>query len=105
MAEAVRLSGPWVVCEKGCAECCLGPFPITQLDAWRLRQGLAQLERSDPGRAAKVRQRAGEGVARVADSPGALTSGFRDEEGDGEARFAPLPDEESCPALAPATLT
>ena len=48
MAEAARLGGAWVVCEPGCAECCMGPFPITQLDAWRLRQGLAELERRDP---------------------------------------------------------
>jgi len=37
MAEATRLSGSWLVCKAGCAECCLGPFPITQLDARRLR--------------------------------------------------------------------
>ena len=41
MAEAARLGGAWLVCRPGCAECCLGPFPITQLDARRLREGLA----------------------------------------------------------------
>jgi Fe-S-cluster containining protein len=105
MAEAVRLSGAWVVCEPGCADCCLGPFPITQLDAWRLRQGLAELERRDPERAARVRNRAREAVARLADYPGDLTTGILDEGEDAEERFAALPDEEYCPALDPATLT
>src|ERR1039458_2452775 len=79
MAEAARLSGAWVVCEPGCADCCLGPFPITQLDAWRLRQGLAQLERRDPERAARGRRRSREAVARMADFPGDLTTGIPDE--------------------------
>jgi Fe-S-cluster containining protein len=105
MAEAVRLAGAWVVCKPGCAECCLGPFPITQLDAWRLRQGLAQLERRDPLRAARVRRRSRESVARMADFPGDLTTGILDEDEEAEERFAALPDEEYCPALDPEALT
>ena len=105
MAEAVRLGGAWVVCEAGCAECCRGPFPITQLDARRLREGLAQLERHDPERAARVRRRSRESVARLADFPGDMTTGILDEDEDAEERFAALPDEEYCPALDQATLT
>jgi len=105
MAEAARLGGAWVVCEAGCAECCRGPFPITQLDARRLREGLAQLERHDPERAARVRRRSRESVARLADYPGDSTTGILDEDEDAEERFAALPDEEYCPALDPATLT
>jgi len=105
MAEAARLSGAWVVCEPGCAECCVGPFPITQLDAWRLRQGMAQLERRDAERAARVRLRARESVAQMTDFPGDLTSGILDEDEEAEERFAALPDEGYCPALDPATLT
>ncbi len=105
MAEAVRLGGAWVVCEPGCAECCRGPFPITQLDARRLREGLAQLERHDPERAARVRRRSRESVARLADYPGDSTTGILDEDEEAEERFAALPDEEYCPALDPATLT
>jgi len=37
LAEAARRSGPWLLCRPGCAQCCLGEFPITQLDAARLR--------------------------------------------------------------------
>ena len=94
MAEAARLSGPWVVCRPGCAECCLGPFPITQLDARRLRNGLAQLELHDPLRAARVRLRAHEALARRPDFPGDRTSGILGEDEESEDRFAALPDEE-----------
>jgi Fe-S-cluster containining protein len=54
-AEAVRRSGARVVCRPGCCECCLGPFDITQQDAARLRQGLAELE---PARAGPIVERA-----------------------------------------------
>ena len=47
LAEAARKSGPWLVCRPGCTGCCMGPFPITQLDARRLREGLAELESRD----------------------------------------------------------
>jgi len=58
LAEAVRLGGSRLACRPGCTECCMGPFPITQLDARRLREGLGELEASDPGRARNVRERA-----------------------------------------------
>jgi Fe-S-cluster containining protein len=78
MAEAARKSGPWLVCRPGCNDCCKGPFPITQLDARRLREGLAELESRDPQRAARVRQRARQPV---------------------------VTDDDPCPALDPSTGT
>ena len=63
-AEAARKSGPWLLCRPGCTQCCMGEFAITQLDAERLRGGLCELEAGDPERAARVRQRAKEAVAR-----------------------------------------
>jgi Fe-S-cluster containining protein len=78
LAEAARKSGPWLVCRPGCTECCMGPFPITQLDARRLREGLAELERHDRQRAARIRERARQAVAT---------------------------DDEPCPALDPSTGT
>ena len=105
MAEAVRLSGPWVVCRPGCAECCIGPFPITALDAWRLKQGMAELDRQDPLRAERVRQRARQAIERLADYPGDLTTGILDDDEEAEDRFAALPDEAYCPALDPQSLT
>jgi Fe-S-cluster containining protein len=76
MAEAARKSGAWLVCRPGCWECCVGPFPITQADARRLRAGLAELEAGDAARAARVRWRAAAATER---------------------------DDEPCPALDPET--
>jgi Fe-S-cluster containining protein len=77
-AEAARKSGPWLICRPGCTQCCFGSFEITPLDAWRLKQGLADLEAKDPDRAQRVRER---------------------------ARRAPIdPDDDGpCPALDPAS--
>lgn len=64
LAEAARRSGPWLLCRPGCAQCCLGDFSITGLDAARLRRGLAELETREPQRAARVRRRAQQAAAR-----------------------------------------
>ncbi|HEX3155445.1 MAG TPA: YkgJ family cysteine cluster protein, partial [Candidatus Angelobacter sp.] len=48
LAEAARRSGDWLVCRKGCTQCCYGPFAISQLDAWRLQKGLDDLNLIDP---------------------------------------------------------
>src|ERR1700686_2508459 len=82
LAEATRRSGSWLVCREGCTQCCHGPFEISQLDAHRLRQGLAELESHDPRRAGAVRER-----ARHA------------------ARLTNFTDDDPCPALDPATGT
>jgi Fe-S-cluster containining protein len=104
LAEAVRKSGAHLVCRPGCTACCIGPFPITQLEARRLRAGLAELEALDPARAARVRARAGDSVARTrADFPGDPESGILDESPEGEARFETFADDEPCPALDPDT--
>src|SRR5580704_5294796 len=60
LAESVRKSGDWLACRPGCCECCMGPFPITEDDAVRLRHGLRELESRDSGRAARIRERARE---------------------------------------------
>lgn len=83
LAEAARRSGPWLLCRPGCAQCCLGEFPITQLDAQRLQRGLAGLVSREPDRAARVRQRVREAVARP----------------------APMADDDPCAALDPETGT
>ena len=54
MAEAARKAGTWLACRPGCAECCIGPFSITLLDAQRLRRGLSELDVTDPERAGRV---------------------------------------------------
>lgn len=64
LAEATRKSGAWLLCRPGCSQCCLGEFPITQLDGVRLRAGLMELEGREPERALKVRKRVAEAVER-----------------------------------------
>jgi Fe-S-cluster containining protein len=104
LAQAARKSGPWLVCGPGCTQCCIGPFPINQLDAERLRHGLQQLETTDPARASRVRDRARDCVARLAPGfPGNLLTGILAEDSEAEARFADFANDEPCPALDPAT--
>jgi Fe-S-cluster containining protein len=104
LAEAARKSGSWLACRLGCTECCIGPFPITQLDARRLREGLAELEARDPARAARVTGRARESAARLAaEFPGDPATGVLDEDEAAAERFATWEEQEPCPALDPAT--
>ena len=77
--EAARRAGAWLVCRPGCTACCIGPFPITRLDAERLARGLAELDLTDSDRAQRVRVRARRAVQSVTE------------------------DDESCPALDPST--
>jgi Fe-S-cluster containining protein len=88
MAEAVRRGGPWIACRPGCSECCNGPFSISQLDAARLREGLAQL---DDQAAQRVLLRAGSYLAAIRSY---------DQEGLPEDM-----DDIACPALDPVART
>jgi Fe-S-cluster containining protein len=104
LAETARRSGEWLVCDRGCTQCCIGVFPINQLDAVRLRRGLADLERRAPQRADGVRKRAREAVARLSsDFPGDPVSGVLDEGDDAAERFSNFANEEPCPVLDPKT--
>jgi Fe-S-cluster containining protein len=106
LAEAARKSGDWLACRPGCFECCIGAFPITQLDARRLREGLAELASRDPERAGRVVERAREAVGRMrADFPGDPESGVLTEGEEAERRFGTFAEEEPCPALDPRTGT
>jgi Fe-S-cluster containining protein len=106
LADAARRSGKWLVCRPGCTQCCIGVFSINQLDALRLRLGLADLERLAPARATDVRTRARDAVARLAkDFPGDAVTGILYEDEEAERRFAGFANDEPCPALDPATGT
>lgn len=100
VAESVRRSGSWIACRPGCTECCMGPFAITALDALRLRKGLSELETTDPDRAARVRRRAEDYVARIAPGfPGDVSTGkLLDQDVLPESA-----DDLPCPALDPDT--
>jgi Fe-S-cluster containining protein len=104
LADAGRRSREWLVCGPGCTQCCIGAFPINQLDALRLRRGLADLELHEPERAEEVRRRARESVARLsADFPGDPVSGVLDEGDEADERFSVFANDEPCPALDPKT--
>jgi len=104
LADATRRSGPWLACHIGCTQCCVGVFAINQLDALRLRRGLAALAKSDPDGAARIRARANASVQRLsADFPGDPATGLLDESPAAEGRFADFANDEPCPVLDPAT--
>jgi Fe-S-cluster containining protein len=104
LVDTAHKSGKWLVCRPGCAQCCIGVFPINQLDAVRLREGLVHLSEHAPERADRVRQRAREAVSRLSkEFPGDSISGLLDEGEEAEQRFAEFANDEPCPALDPAT--
>jgi Fe-S-cluster containining protein len=101
-AEAAQRAGAWVKCAPGCTQCCIGVFAISQLDAARLREGLADLEQSDPARAAAVRERAQRSVEKLAaEFPGDARAGLLDDRRGEE--FENFANDEPCAALDPAT--
>jgi Fe-S-cluster containining protein len=104
LVKASRKSGDWLVCRKGCTQCCYGPFAISQLDALRLQKGLRDLRSSDAQRAARVRQRAQQAIKQLsANFPGDPRTGILAEDEEAEAAFAEFANDEPCPALDPET--
>jgi Fe-S-cluster containining protein len=104
LADATRKSGHWLACRPGCTQCCIGVFPINQLDVARLRKGLADLNQRMPEKAIRVRQRAQDAVFRLSKQfPGDAASGLLDENPEAEQRFSEFANDEPCPALDPDT--
>lgn len=100
LADTTRRNNGGLVCRKGCTPCCMGAFAINQLDAARLRHGLAQLAVRDPERAAAVRLRARDSMARLShDFPGDPATGLLGKTKEERQRFAGFANEEPCPAL------
>lgn len=103
LSDATLSSGPWLACRPGCHQCCVGVFPISQLDAETLRSALAA---ADPSVAERIRQRA-------ADARSRLTPGFPGDPATGQLFTQPQHDDlfeafandEPCPVLDPATGT
>jgi Fe-S-cluster containining protein len=103
LAEARRRSGDWLACRKGCTSCCIGVFPINQLDRARLERGLTELAARDPARAEAVRKRARNAVARLAhEFPGDPATGLIGTSKKQRRRFEDFANQEPCPALDPA---
>lgn len=109
LADVARRSGEWLACRPGCTQCCVGVFAINQLDAVRLQQGLARLEKTDRQRARRIRERARESVERLsAEFPGdagtgVLDAAVFDEGSEVERRFVEFGNDEPCPVLDPET--
>ncbi len=104
LADAARRSGEWLVCRPGCTQCCMGVFAINRLDAVRLQQGLADLEKTDPQRAGRIRERARASIGRLsAEFPGNPKTGVLDESPEAEERFTEFANDEACPVLDPDT--
>jgi Fe-S-cluster containining protein len=105
-ADAARKGGAWLACRPGCSQCCIGVFPISQLDVRRLQAGLEDLKRQDPARAERVVARAQDSVLRLrGEFPGDAQTGLLTESGEAEARFEDFANDEPCPALDPETQT
>ena len=102
LADTARRSGAWLACKLGCSQWCSGVFAINQLDVLRLQHGLAELEKCDPLRAARVRERARASLERLrASFPGNPHTGILDESEAGAAAFEDFANDEPCPALDP----
>jgi Fe-S-cluster containining protein len=104
LADSARRSGEWLVCRPRCTQCCLGVFAINQLDAVRLQRGLADLAKTDPQRALRIRERARTSIRRLAvEFPGSAKTGVLDEGPQAEEHFAEFANDEACPVLDPET--
>ena len=104
MAEGARRAGAHLACRPGCFECCLGPFPITELDALRLRDGLRRLASKDPRRAAGVRRRTRDAVRKMSRRfPGDLRSGVLGNDDAAIEEFLADQGDLPCPVLDPST--
>ena len=111
LLSATQRSGPHLVCRPGCTQCCIGVFPISQQDAARLREALQALERSDPAKSQRIKERAAASRARLNPHfPGDPTTGILNEDYESSPLFTDeaedaLGDNEPCPVLDPATGT
>ena len=102
--DAFQKSRQWLACRPGCSQCCVGVFAINQLDAIRLRKGLADLKQKDPQRADRILLRARASVARLSpDFPGNVSSGLLNDDDSDEAcrHWDEYGNSESCPVLDP----
>jgi Fe-S-cluster containining protein len=80
-------------------------FAINQLDAIRLRKGLADLKEKDPQRADRILERARASVARLSpDFPGDVSTGLLNDDDSDEAckHWDEYGNSEPCPVLDPA---
>lgn len=101
---AAEKAGGWLVCRPGCDDCCHRPFPVSRLDARRLRRGLAALGERDSTGAEGIRRRAREAVARLSlGFPGNLAAGRLEQDESCLDAYFRQHEGLACPALEPET--
>jgi Fe-S-cluster containining protein len=106
LARAARKAPGQMACKAGCSECCIGPFPINRLDAWRLREGLADLRSLDPARADAIVERARKAVTLFRSGfPGDPETGRLGGDEGIEDQFLERHAGVPCPVLDPASQT
>lgn len=95
--------GEWMACRPGCHQCCIGVFPVSALDARRLREALAaapiDVRKGIEVRAAASRSRLEPGF------PGDASTGQLFTEAQHEEAFEDFANDEPCPVLDPLTGT
>jgi Fe-S-cluster containining protein len=103
LESAAARSGKWLACRPGCHQCCVGVFPISQLDAQTLR---IALDSAEPAVADRIRERAAASRARLTPGfPGDPVTGILFTETHHEEVFENFANDEPCPVLDPATGT
>jgi Fe-S-cluster containining protein len=106
LSRAAALAGPWLACRPGCDACCIGPFPVTRLDALRLRRGLATVERERPEIATRILARSRAAVRALEESfPGDVATGRLSDDEPAVEAFLDRHAHLACPALDPDTGT
>lgn len=111
LLSSTQRSGSHLVCHPGCTQCCHGVFPISQMDAARLREALQSLDQTDLQRAKRIRARTAESLTRIAPLfPGDHATGILNEDYEDSLLFADesedsIGDNEPCPVLDPVTGT
>ncbi len=102
--DGERTAARHLACRIGCTACCIGPFDITALDAFRLRHGLEALALKEPEQARGIVLRAREQWNRMADCfPGDPAAGVIQGDDDERERFFRRFVDLPCPVLDPAT--
>ena len=103
LASTTARSGAWLACRPGCHQCCIGVFPISQLDAQTLRDALSN---ANPTVAERIRTRASASRARLTPAfPGDPSKGLLFTAPGHEDAFDEFANDEPCPVLDPVTGT
>jgi len=111
VADAYQRGGSHLACHPGCCQCCIGIFPISQQDAFRLREALTTLKQTDPEKSHRIETRAAASRTRLTPQfPGDPHTGILNPDYEDSSLFTDesedsIGDNEPCPILDPATGT